>query len=89
MLKMPDNPTKAELERLEKLDFEKMSERDLAEFFSRYMLYMSTDAEHWAPMYDWPALKQILGIKRGTFSFGVGMEKDKGVKSVLTVRTEK
>ncbi len=89
MMKMPENPTKEELDRLGKLNFEKMSESELMDFFSRYMLYVSKDAEHWAPMYDWPALKQVLGIKRGTFSFGVGMEKDKGVKSVFTVKTEK
>lgn len=87
MVKVPENPTKEELARLEKLDFDKMSKAELESFFSRYMLYVGTDAEHWAPMYDGRALKQVLGIKSGTFSLGFGMDKKEGVKSVLTVKT--
>ncbi len=89
MVKMPENPTMEELARLEKLDFESMSKSELKNFFSRYMLYVGTDAEHWAPMYDGRALKSVLGIKRGSFSVGFGMDKKEGVKSVLTVKTEK
>ncbi len=89
MVKMPENPTKEELARLEKLDFESMTRSEQENFFSRYMLYVGTDAEHWAPMCDGRALKHVLGIKRGTFSFGFGMDKKEGVKSVFTVKTEK
>ncbi len=89
MVKMPDNPTKEELARLEKLDFESMSKSEQDNFFRRYMLYVGTDAEHWAPMHDGRALKHVLGIKRGTFSVGFGMDKKEGVKSVFTVKTEK
>jgi hypothetical protein len=87
MVKLPDNPTKEELEKLEKLDFASMNESEQKRFFSRYMLYVGTDTEHWAPMYDGRALKSVLGIKSGTFSFGIGMNKTEGVKSVLTVKT--
>jgi hypothetical protein len=89
MVKVPEDPTKEELERLAKLDFESMSSSEQENFFRRYMLYLSMDAEHWAPLYDGRALKKVLGIKKGSFSFGVGMDKDKGVKSVLTVKTER
>jgi hypothetical protein len=89
MVKMPENPTKEELEKLEKLDFESMSKSEQENFFRRYMLYVGTDAEHWAPMYDGRALKSVLGIKGGRFSIGFGMDKKEGVKSVLTVKTEK
>jgi hypothetical protein len=88
MVKVPDNPTKEELLRIEKLDFDTMSEAEQKSFFSRYMLYVATDAEHWAPMNDGRALKRVLGIKGGTFSFGIGMNKAEGVKSVLTMKTE-
>jgi hypothetical protein len=88
-VKLPDNPTKEELERIEKLDFDSMSQAEQEEFFQRYMLYVSLDAVHWAPMYDGKALKQVLGIKSGTFSFGIGMTPKEGLKSVLTVKTEK
>lgn len=89
MVKMPENPTKEELEKLEKLDFESMSKSEQMNFFNRYMLYVGTDAMHWAPMYDGRALKRVLGIKGGTFSLGFGMDKKEGVKSVLTVKTDK
>jgi hypothetical protein len=89
MVKMPDNPTKEELERVEKLNWESMSKSELEKFFERYMLYVSVDAVHWAPIYDGKALKRVTGIKRGTFSFGIGMDKKEGVKSVLSVKTEK
>ena len=88
MVKMPENPTKEELERLKKLDFDSMSEAELKRFFSRYMLYLGTDAEHWAPLYDGRALKRVLGVKSGKFSFGLGMNNTEGIKSVLTVKTE-
>jgi hypothetical protein len=87
MVKMPENPTKEELARLEKLDFDSMSKSEMESFFSRYMLYVGTDAEHWAPMYDGRALKSVLGIRSGTFSIGFGMDKKDGVKSVLSVKT--
>jgi len=89
MMKLPENPTKEELAKLEKLDFTNMSKSELEYFFSRYMLYVGTDAVHWAPMYDGRALKQVLGIKGGTFSLGFGMDKKEGVKSVLTVKTSR
>jgi len=87
MVKMPENPTKEELARLEKLDFDSMGQAEQESFFSRYMLYVGTDAEHWAPLYDGRALKSVLGIRSGTFSIGFGMDKKDGVKSVLTVKT--
>jgi hypothetical protein len=89
MVKMPENPTKEELEIVEKLSWDSMSKSELEKFFERYMLYVSVDAVHWAPLYDGKALKQVLGIKGGTFSFGIGMDKKEGVKSVLTVKTER
>jgi hypothetical protein len=89
MVKMPENPTKEELEKLENFDWNSMSKSEQEKFFERYMLYVSVDAEHWAPMYDGKALKHVLGIKSGTLSFGIGMDKKEGVKSVLTVKTER
>jgi hypothetical protein len=89
MVKVPKDPTKEELERVAKLDFTSMSSSEQQNFFRRYMLFLSMDAEHWAPLYDGRALKKVLEIRKGSFSFGVGMDKDKGVKSVLTVKTEK
>jgi len=89
MVKMPENPTKEELTRVEKLDFDSMSDSERESFFKRYMLYVGTDAEHWAPMSDGRALKNVLGIKGGTFSVGFGMDQKEGVKSVLTVKTTK
>jgi hypothetical protein len=89
MMKLPENPTKEELEKLAKLDFASMSEAEMKNFFKRYMLYLSIDAEHWAPLYDGRALKHVLGIKKGTFSLGIGADKDKGIKSIFTLKTEK
>jgi hypothetical protein len=58
-------------------------------FFERYMLYLSSDARRWAPLYDGMALKQVMGIKGVTFALGFEMDQKEGVKSVLIVKTEK
>ena len=91
MAKIPENPSKEELAKLENFDksMASMSKAEQSEFFERYMLYVSVDAVHWAPVYDGKALKYVSGIKRGTFFFGVGADKKDGVKSVLTVKTER
>lgn len=89
MLTFPDNPTKEELEKIAKMDFSALSEAEQKNFFERYVFYLSLDAEHWAPLYDSRALKQVLGIKKGSFSVGFQMNKDKGIKSIVTVKIEK
>jgi hypothetical protein len=88
MVKMPDDPTKEELRIIEQFDWDSLGEAEQKKFVERYMLYVSRDALHWAPIYDGKALKQVMGIKGDRFSFGIGMTTEDGVKSVLTVKTE-
>jgi hypothetical protein len=91
MLKLPENPSKEELAKLENIEkyLASMSKSELMEFFERYMLFVSRDAKHWAPIYDGKALKEVLGIKQGHFTFGFGMDRKQGVISILSARTEK
>lgn len=89
MVRMPDDPSPDELRIIERFDWASLSEAEQRRFVERYMLYVSRDALHWAPIYDGKALKQMMGIKGGRFSFGIGMNAENGVKSVLTVKTEK
>jgi hypothetical protein len=98
MVKTPDDPTKEELEILKKMidlsidDLERsklMEESLTAKFIERYMLYVSKDAVHWAPINDGKALKQVLEVKGGSFSFGFGMDDKVAVRSVLTLKTQK
>lgn len=89
MVKMPEDPTLEELRIIEHFDWNSLSEAEQKEFMKRYMLYVSRDALHWAPIYDGKALKQVMGIKSGRFSFGMGMSTEDGMKSVMTITTER
>jgi hypothetical protein len=98
MVKTPDAPSKEEFELLKKMtahsiddsEQDKLMEELLTpEFFKRYMLYVSKDAVHWAPICDGEAIKQVLEVKGGSFSFGFGVDHKAGVRSVLTIKTQK
>jgi len=72
------------------VDFEKLSslsEDDKEGILKNVMIYLSSDANEWAPYTDINAVKQVLGIKGGSLSVGMGASKEEGVKIMLNVRT--
>lgn len=92
MLKMPENLTKEELTELENLNKEKLSEMSESErrtLFKNFMLYVSKDAEAWAPVTDITSIKKIFGSKGGAISFGMGMSSKKGIWSSLSIKEVK
>lgn len=49
------------------------------------MVYMSLDNIHWAPSNDIHAMKESLGIKKGSITIGAGITKDSGVNMGIDI----
>lgn len=92
MIKMPENLGTDELARLRKLDarsFSMMSAHQRAAFLKDYMLFVSKDAQHWAPLYGSKAYRRILGFKKGMVSFAIMAGNNDGLGASLDIRTVK
>lgn len=92
MIEMPENLSADELAKLYKLNarsFSKMSADQRAEFLKDYMLYVSKDAIHWAPLFGSRAYKEVLGFKAGLFSFAILASTTDGLGASLDIRTVK
>lgn len=90
MIKMPENLTAEELARVNHYDlqhFSKMSRTERAAFLNDYMLYVSKDAQHWAPLYGGRAYRKVLGFKRGLINFGIMAGTSDGLEANLEIRT--
>ena len=91
MVKMPENPSADEIEKLNKLDAQgisEMSTEQRAAFLKKYMLYISKDALHWAPLYGGgKAIKEALGFQKGLLSFGILASTEGGLRASLDIRT--
>jgi hypothetical protein len=91
-VKMPDNLSKEELAKLNKITAQGVSEWNSDQkkaFFKNYILYVSIDAIHWAPLYGKNALNEILGYKMGKASFGTKVSTIDGMGAVLDIKTLK
>jgi hypothetical protein len=60
---------------------------DVYIFMSPEKFMISPDAERWAEMGNWKAMKKLFGFDRGTLGVGLGVVKDKGAFMNLTVET--
>jgi hypothetical protein len=92
MIKMPEDLTAEELARLEDLKadhFSKMSRDEMSAFFKDYMLYVSRDAKHWAPLYGSRAYRKVLGFKEGLIHFGIMAGPANGLEANLGIETVK
>ena len=92
MIKMPENLSAEELSRLKKLtarSFSEMSDAQKAAFFKEYMIYVSKDSVHWAPLYGSKAYREILGFKAGMVSFGIMASTTEGLGAILDIKTVK
>lgn len=91
-IKMPDNLSKEEIAKLNKITAEgvsKWSADQQKAFLEKYMLYISTDAIHWAPLNSKQALKKILGFKMGALSAGMKASTTDGLGASLNIKTIK
>jgi hypothetical protein len=92
MIQMPDNLAEDELAKIKKIDAQTLSQWSDAKrkaFFKKYMLYLSTDAVHWAPLSSVKALREVLGYRAGTVSFGMAASTTNGLGASLNIKTVK
>lgn len=91
MMKVPEDMTNKELEELEeKVRHGKLSEMstlEQMEMMRKYKLYASNDGATWAPLSNMKAVKKVFGIKRGNFSFGMGVDSETGLWSKMEINT--
>lgn len=73
-------------ERFDTEDLSAMSEQERQRFYKSFKIYLSPDSKQWALYTDIKAIEQIFGIKGGTFSFGMGLTKEEGLKLILSTR---
>ncbi len=91
-VEMPDPLPKEELAKLNEISAQGVSgwsSDQKKAFFRNYILYVSTDAVHWAPLYGKNALQEVLGYKTGMVSFGMKMSTADGLGAVLNIKTVK
>jgi len=87
---MPEHLSESELAELEKFDAQTLSrwsDEKRRAFLKKYMLYVSMDAVHWAPLSSIHALREVLGYRRGTVSFTMAAGSERGVGASLIVLT--
>jgi hypothetical protein len=92
MIQMPENLSETELQTLNKFeagDFTDMSQSERRQFLNDYMLYISRDAIHWAPLYGGRAYREVLGFKEGTISLGIMASATDGLGASLGIKTIK
>ncbi len=63
-----------------------MSEEDKQKLLKNFMIYLSSDAKRWAPYTDIKAVEQVFGLKGGSFSFGMGVTKEDGLRIFLNAK---
>lgn len=89
-IQMPDNLTKEEMARLNQITargIAKMPAAEMKSFFDDYMLYLSTDARHWAPINSKNVIKEVLDFKMGTMSAGLKASTTDGLGASLSIQT--
>lgn len=64
-----------------------MSEQDKQNYLKNIKIYLSVDAKKWALYSDFKAVKQVLGIENGSFSVGMGITEEDGVKMFINAKT--
>jgi hypothetical protein len=91
-VKMPSDLSMGELKKLNTINVQKLSEMDDDQrkaFFKNYMIYVSKDAVHWAPLCNGEAIKKVLGFSSGRLSFGMMASTTNGLGASLGLKTVK
>jgi len=66
-----------------------MNEKEKQKLIKAFMIYLSPDAKRWALYTDIKSLEQLFGVKGGSFSFGMGITKENGLKVMLNMKTNR
>ena len=64
-----------------------MSEENKKNSLRNIMIFLSANAKNWAPYTDIRAVKQLFGLQGGSFSVGMGVTKEEGLKIQLHAAT--
>ena len=91
-IKMPDNLTADEIAELNRVDADRISrwsDAERREFFKNFMIYISTDAAHWAPLSSIKSWRKVFGFQQGTISFGIAAGTTEGLEAGLNIKTIK
>ena len=59
------------------------------EFIKNVMIYLSSDANRWALYTNIKAVQQIFGMKGGSFSIGMEITKEEGIRVFLNVKSNR
>jgi len=89
-LEAPEHMTAEDWRRLDAMktnDFSRMDRASLMAFLRRYMLFISRDSVHWAPISGVAACKEVVGIKSGEFFLGLMASSESGVQASFTMKT--
>lgn len=62
-----------------------MSEAEKQDLMKDFMVYVSSDGMHWGAYNDPGTIKELFGIKGGSLSLGMGMDKKDGIWSELVI----
>lgn len=57
-------------------------------FFKKYMLYLSADAVHWAPLSHPKSLREIFGYDKGFISLGMMANITDGLGASFNLKME-
>lgn len=91
-LEVPKNMTAAQWQELKKMDaraISAMEPQKQADIFKDFMLFISKDGVHWAPLSGRNAVREVLGYKEGRFSFGMMAGQSEGLGASLDIRVIK
>lgn len=66
-----------------------LNEKDKIKIARNLIIYISPDSKRWASYTDLKTVEQIFGLKGGSFSFGMGLTKEEGLKIFLHLKTDR
>jgi hypothetical protein len=65
---------------------EKMDEKERNRALKDIKIYISRDAVNWTPYTDLKAVKKMLGIEKGSVSYGASITKEEGLKLNVDIK---
>jgi hypothetical protein len=68
---------------------EKMDEKDRNKALKDIKFYISKDAVNWVPYTNLRAVKKMLGIEKGSVSYGASITKEEGLKLNIDIKAGK
>lgn len=66
-----------------------MSKEEKQIFIKNIMIYLSSDANRWVLYNDIKAVQKVFGIKGGSFSIGMGITKEDGIRVFINVKSNR